>query len=226
MGKSQNETIALAYEVLEDFGVLTDDCHEQFGDSNIKIHNIKGYMDPDNRNHKKMESANCLNQYGEFVLIGCWTISKTPSRAHTEQSLRTALRQYIGGENHQRFAPWQSSKKRLRPAVETKEVPRELEGPLKKFIVNLSGYSFAEMCIEATDRTMAVKFANDRLADINTGVIWRTEIESVTVKDVREIDLEEQDDGETKGNFFTIKPDRDFLNKHYTTTYTMRKEES
>ena len=40
MGKSQNETIALAYEVLEDFGVLTDDCHEQFG-SNIKIHNIK-----------------------------------------------------------------------------------------------------------------------------------------------------------------------------------------
>ena len=71
MGKSQNETIALAYEVLEDFGVLTDDCHEQFGDSNIKIHGIKGYMDPDNRNHKKMESANCLNQYGEFVLIGC-----------------------------------------------------------------------------------------------------------------------------------------------------------
>ena len=224
MGKSQNQTIELAYRVLEDFGVLTDDCHEEFGDSNIKIHGIKGIMDPANRNYKKMKSANCLNVHNEFVLIGCWTISKTPSREHTEESMRTALRQYIGSKTHQRFAPWLLSKKRLQPAVDIKEVPRELEGPIQKFIVKLQGFCFAEMCIEATDKEMALKFANDRLADINTAVNWRTQIESVKPGEVCVMDNEEQLDGETKGNFFTVKPDRDFLNRHYTTTYTKRKE--
>jgi hypothetical protein len=227
MGKSQNETIALAYEVLEDFGVLTDDCYEQFG-SNIKIHNIKGYMDPDNRNYKKMKDANCLNMYGEFVLIGCWTISKTPSSTHTFESLRTALRQYIGGEHHQRFVAWQTNKKRLRPsAPEVKAELMPLIGPKATYRAYVDAIHQTTFYVEATDNEMAMSLAEYEVQDVTKRLDWALDLSTLKVEKVIKLDEAEVQQDEKQGKFVgVVQPTKQFIAEHYDTHFTKRKAES
>ena len=220
----QDKTEKMAYETMKKFGVLTKQVETVYGGANIKFLNIKGIAT--GKFLEYLQNNNQANERGEYIFTGAWTVSTTPSESHFAERMDKFFKQ----DARKWAVKYQMNRTPLseqsKPAVEIKEVPRELEGPIEKFIVRLQGISSAEMCIEATDRDMAVKFANDRLADINTAVNWSTEIESVSMEDVRVMDKEEQLDGETKGNFFTVKPDRDFLNRHYTTTYTKRKEES
>ena len=218
----QDKTEKMAYETMEKFGVLTRQVETVYGGANIKFLNIKGIAT--GKFLEYLQNNEQVNERGEYIFTGAWTISTTPSESHFPDRMDKFFKQ----DARKWAVKYQMNRTPLsaqqKPAVEIKEVPRELEGPIQKFIVTLQGISFAEMCIEATDRTMAWKFANDRLADFNTHVNWRTEIESVEPGEVRVIDSEEQTTGETKGNFYTVRPDRDFLNKHYTTTYTKRKE--
>ena len=219
----QDKTEKMARETMEKFGVLTKQVETVYGGANIKFINIKGIAT--GKFLEYLQNNEQVNERGEYIFTGAWTISTTPSESHFPDRMDKFFKQ----DARKWAVKYQMNNRplsaQIKPAVEIREVPRELEGPIKRFIVDLSGLSFAEMCIEATDRDMAMKFANDRLANIKTAVNWSTEIQTVTLTDVRVIDTEEQQEGETKGNFLTIKPDRDFLNKHYTTTYTKRAEE-
>ena len=204
--------------------MLTKQVETVYGGSNIKFLNIKGIAK--GKFLEYLQNNNQVNERGEYIFTGAWTVSTTPSESHFAERMDKFFKQ----DARKYAVKYQMNKtpllQQMKPVVEIKEVPRELEGPIKSFVVKLESWTVAEQCIEASDLAMARKFAEDRLADIKIGVNWRTQLESVEVTDVREIDEEEKQEGLVKDNFHILRPDRDFLNKHYTTTYTKRKEES
>ena len=206
----QDKTEKLAFETMETFGVLTDQVETIYGGANIKFQNIKGIATGKFRDF--LAKKDQVNERGEYMFVGVWPVSTTPSETHFTKRMDKFFKQQarkIAVAYRMNNTPLlQQRKAPTQPAEMTAE-PKLFLGPQRMFRIKLMSISNAVVDVKATNVQMAKDLVNEKLRKLDEvlNLEWQPEIGEIQITDNKMLDPDEKAD-------ITYEPDYEFLDKY------------